>query len=56
MSVVPGLQATTLVGHNLKALKLKGKAIQPKKIIKLGITNIIGASLIRPTAKLVNKL
>ena len=60
MGIVPGLQATALVGENLKLLNIgkKGKApkITPKKIIKVGVTNIVGVGLIKATAGMINTL
>jgi len=60
MGIVPGLQATALVGENLKLLNIgkKGKSpkITPKKIIKVGVTNIVGAGLIGVTAGMISKL
>lgn len=59
LGVVPGLQATALVGHNLKLLKNPMK-MSPKKqtakFVKVGVGNLVGISLIRPTASMINKL
>jgi len=52
LGIVPGLQATALVGHNLKLLK-KPTA---KKFVKTGITNFLGIALIGATASEINKL
>jgi len=61
LGVIPGLQATALVTENLKLVNnksfLKGKSkISPKKITKVGVTNLIGISLLKPTAKMINSL
>jgi len=61
LSIVPGLQATALVAENIKPLMkknfMKGKSkISTKKIVKLGVKNLIGISLIKPTAQMINTL
>lgn len=64
LKVVPGLQATSLVAHNLKTLKKfgvkKDKKMGMKKpvktLMKTGITNIVGVGMIKPTAKTINEL
>jgi len=57
LGIVPGLQATALVGHNLNAINYgKGKNFGLKKMTKLGITNIVGIGLIKPTASMINAL
>ena len=61
LGVVPGLQATALVGYNLKNLNFdmkpgkKGK-ISPKKIVKTGVGTMLGIGLIKPTASMINSL
>jgi len=52
LGIVPGLQATALVGHNLNLLK-KPTA---KKFVKTGVTNFLGIGLIGATATMINKL
>lgn len=64
LGIVPGLQATAVVSHNLKAaqkLDLKPKKNMGmkkpiKQFVKTGVGNIVGVSLIRPTATLINRL
>jgi len=63
LSVVPGLQATALVAHNLKAVPKadikpqKNISIKPvKTIVRTGVGNLVGISLIRPTASAINSL
>ena len=58
MGIIPGLQATALVGENLKVIKNFGvkKSISPKKIVKLGVVNLVGVGLIKPTAKMISEL
>ena len=60
LGIVPGLQATSLAMHNVKFMKNsmnpKKKPMKPKKIIKLGVTNLVGISMIKPTAEMINAL
>lgn len=57
LKVVPGLQATALVGYNVNALKGMGKKkFGVKKITKLGVGNLVGISLLKPTAEMINKI
>ena len=52
LGIVPGLQATALVGHNLKLLKKPTS----KKLVKTAVTNFLGIELIGATATQINKL
>jgi len=59
LGIVPGLQATALLAHNVKfakdSMKMKpNKKLAPKKIVKMGVTNLIGISMIKPTAQMIN--
>ena len=57
LGIVPGLQATALVGANLKSFDVKkSKDMGLKKMTKLGVTNIVGVGLIGATAGMINKL
>ena len=59
LGIVPGLQATALVGHNLGAIKnfgTKKSKFGMKKMVGLGVTNIVGVGLIGATAGEINKL
>ena len=57
LGIVPGLQATALVGANLKSFDMKkSKQMSLKKITKLGVKNIVGVGLIGATAGMVNDL
>ena len=59
LGVVPGLQATALLGHNIKFVKQSmnpKKRMSPKKIVKVGVTNLVGISLMKPTASMINAL
>jgi hypothetical protein len=59
LKVAPGLQATALVGENLKAVKnFKGKPMKTglKKITNLGVKNLVGIGLIKPTSKIINEM
>ena len=62
LGIVPGLQATALVAYNVpkkfpmkpkKKMALKKPA---KNIVKKGVTTLVGISLIKPTAQMINKL
>ena len=52
LSIVPGLQATALVGKNLKLMKKP----TTKNFVKTGVTNIVGVGLIKATAGEIIKL
>jgi len=52
LGIVPGLQATALVGANLKLMKKP----TPKKFVKTAVTNFIGIGMIGATAGMINKL
>jgi len=61
LGIVPGLQATTLVIHNIpkkfpmkpsKKMALK----QSKGIVKRGVMTLLGIGLIKPTAKMISDL
>ena len=55
LGIVPGLQATALVGSNLKMFDMKKKP-SSKKFVKMGVTNLVGIGLIGATASEINKL
>ena len=52
MGIVPGLQATALLGENIKLVKNPS----PKKFLKTATTNFIGIGMIGATAGMINKL
>lgn len=54
MNIVPITMAATLVGENVKVAKKK--KITSKDLVKLGVTNIIGTSLIQTQSKLISNL
>jgi len=54
MNLIPTIQSASLVGHNIK--KLEKKEIKTKDIIDLGVTNIVGTSLIKAEADLIGGL
>ena len=60
LGIVPGLQATALVAHNVKfvkdSMKPSKKPMKPTKIIKVGVTNLLGIGLIKPTASMISAL
>jgi len=47
-NIIPAVQAAALVGHNIS--KVKKKKLSTKDILSLGVTNIVGTSLIKSTA------
>lgn len=53
-NLIPTIQAATLVGHNLKVAKKKKK--KAKDMLDLGVTNLIGTSLIKAEADLIGSL
>lgn len=71
LGIVPGLQATALVGENLKlcpGYKIrsqgtgrglgvgKGKGPIGRNMVRTGVTNFLGIGLIGATAKVINEL
>lgn len=50
-SIIPTIQAVGLVSHNVGEVKKKN--INTKDILSLGVTNIVGTSLIRSTSGMV---
>jgi len=62
LGIVPGLQATALVGENLKLVnfnfnkKGKGHKNMSKNLIKTGVTNMVGIGMIGATSSMINKL
>jgi len=47
-TIIPTMQSVALVSHNLGVVKKK--KVSTKDILGLGVTNIVGASLIQTTA------
>lgn len=61
LGIVPGLQATALVGENLKLFnvkktKLKSKKMPKNEFVKTGVKNLIGIGMIGATSKMINDL
>lgn len=61
MKIVPGLQATALLGQNVKLANFAfSPKASPKKtskmFVKTSVTNILGTGLIGPTASMINTL
>ena len=65
LGIVPGLQAVTLVGYNLQMAKnafpknlAKGKAsIKPvKALVNMGVANLVGIGLMKPTVAAISAL
>ena len=54
MKAIPVIQSAQLVEHNLK--KVKKKKVNTKDILDLGMTNIIGTSMIKINADLIGTL
>jgi hypothetical protein len=52
--IIPSIQSVQLVRHNLK--KVKKKKVDTKDILELGIGNIVGVSLIKTEADLIEGL
>ena len=60
LGIVPGLQATALVAANIPDSAdfrpKKGKKNGTKKMVGLGVKNLVGIGLIGATAGMVNKM
>lgn len=57
MGIIPGLQATALVGENLKLVKnTKNYKKGSTKFLKTGVKNLVGIGMITPTAQMINAL
>lgn len=59
LGIVPGLQATALVGENLKMFdvkKTKSKKMPKNDFVKTGVKNLIGIGMIGATSKMINDL
>ena len=62
LGIVPGLQATSLVVHNIpknfpmKPSRKMDMRKQAKGIVKRGVSTILGIGLLKPTAQMINKL
>lgn len=54
LGVIPGLQATALLGPNIKLVTKKKTT--SKDFIKAGITNFVGIGMTGATAKMINDL
>jgi len=58
--LAPGLQATALVGYNLGELdfdiKPGKKKNHVKKMVKLGVTNIVAIPFIKTSASMINTI
>lgn len=65
LGIVPGLQATSLVAHNLKlipknfGMKKNGKMNMKKSVKKFtgaAVGTMVGVGLMKPTAQMINSL
>ena len=59
LGVIPGLQATAMVGHTIKHtmpyLKPSGRRIPSSKLMVRGMVGTMtGVALIKPTAQMIN--
>ena len=52
--LIPTIQATQLVGHNVKIATKKKTNV--KDILGLGVTNIVGTSLIQAESQIIGGL
>ena len=52
--LIPTIQAASLVGHNIKTATKK--TVTTKDMLGLGVTNIVGISLIQTEAQLIGSL
>ena len=52
--LIPTIQAASLVGHNIKVATKKKTTT--KDILGLGMTNIVGVSLIQAESQLIGEL
>ena len=53
-NMIPTMQSLALISHNLKVVKKKKKTT--KDMIDLGVTNIVGTSMIKINADLIGTL
>jgi len=53
-NLIPTMQSVALVSHNLKAVKKKKTTA--KDMVDLGVTNIVGTSMIKINADLIGEL
>jgi hypothetical protein len=61
LGIVPGLQATALVGYNLKNARSmfspgQSSKKQLKTMIRGGVGTMVGVSLMKPTASMINSM
>jgi hypothetical protein len=54
--LIPTIQAANLVKENLKAIDTKKEKGGTKKIVDLGMKNIVGLSLIKLNADLIESI
>jgi hypothetical protein len=52
MRLIPTIQATHLAGQNLKAMK--NKPMKTKEMMRLGVKNIVGTTLIKTESDLIS--
>jgi len=60
LSIVPGLQATSILALNVKNAKMDLKTsktkINPMKMVKAGVGTLVGINLLKPTAMMISKI
>ena len=58
LGIVPGLQATSILAMNIpKKFPMKpSKKLSIKPLVKQGVGTMIGISLLKPTASMINAL
>lgn len=54
MNLIPTIQATALLGENVKAVKKK--KVKTKEIVGLGLKNIVGIELIKLESGLISTI
>jgi hypothetical protein len=54
-NLIPTIQSASLVGENLRVMKKKKKQ-STKDILDLGMTNIVGTSMIKINADIISTL
>ena len=54
LKIVPIIQSASLLNENVKVLNKK--KVKTKDIVKLGVTNIVGASLIKVESDFINSI
>jgi len=56
LGIVPGLQATSILAINIPKKDMFKQKKPIKNIVKRGVGTMIGISLLKPTASMINAL